>query len=141
MMETIFSLSFLLTGPFWLMMIVAPRWSWSRRIIGSPYIILPAALLYAVLVVPVMGEALPLLASPTLESIAGLLGSEAGATIGWIHFLAFDLFVGRWAYLDAQERQISHWLAAPALFFILMLGPLGFCLYLLIRELVKRRRR
>jgi hypothetical protein len=82
-----------------------------------------------------MSEALPLLAAPTLANVAGLLGSEEGATIGWIHFLAFDLFVGRWAYLDAQERQISPWLMAPVLFFILMLGPLGFTLYILVRTL------
>jgi hypothetical protein len=136
-LETIFSLTFLLTGPFWAMMILAPRWRWTKRIIGSPYIILPAALLYVVLIIPAMGEALRLLAAPTLENIAGLLGSEAGATIGWIHFLAFDLFVGRWAYLDAQKRQISHWLMAPTLFFILMLGPLGFALYLLVRQTKK----
>ncbi len=138
-METIFSLSFLLTGPFWAMMILAPRWRWTRRIIGSPFIILPAALLYVVLVVPALTEAIPALAAPTLDNIAGLLGSAEGATVGWIHFLAFDLFVGRWAYLDAQKRQISHWLVAPALFFILMLGPLGFTLFLLIRELTSRR--
>jgi hypothetical protein len=136
-LETIFSLTFLLTSPFWAMMILAPRWRWSQRIIGSPYIVLPAALLYVILVIPALREALPLLAAPTLENIAGLLGSEAGATIGWIHFLAFDLFVGRWAYLDAQKRRISHWLMAPTLFFILMLGPLGFSLYLLVRQTKK----
>jgi hypothetical protein len=133
-METIFSLSFLLTGPFWAMMIIAPRWGWTRRIIGSPAIVLPAALLYVVLIVPAFGEAIPLLLSPSLEGVAGLLGSEAGAMVGWIHFLAFDLFVGRWAYLDAQKRNISHWLLAPALFFIFMLGPLGFTLYLIVRQ-------
>lgn len=137
--ETIFSFTFLLTAPFWGMMMLAPRWQWTKRIIGSPYILLPAALLYIILIIPSLTDAIPLLAAPTLENIAGLLGSDEGATIGWIHFLAFDLFVGRWAYLDAQERQITHWLVAPALFFILMLGPFGFTLYLLVREVDGRR--
>ncbi len=71
--------------------------------------------------------------NPTLDTVATLLGSEAGATIGWVHFLAFDLFVGRWAYLDSQKRSISAWLMAPILYFTLMLGPIGFLLYLLVR--------
>ena len=63
------------------------------------------------------------------------LGEPAGATIGWVHFLAFDLFVGRWAYLDSRERSISAWLMAPVLFFTLMFGPMGFVLYLVLRTI------
>jgi hypothetical protein len=62
-----------------------------------------------------------------------LLGSAAGATIAWIHFIAFDLFVGRRIYVDSQERRISAWVTAPALFLTLMLGPAGFLFYLVIR--------
>ncbi len=75
---------------------------------------------------------------PTLVGVAGLLGSEVGATIGWVHFLAFDLFVGRWIYLDSREKNISVWLMAPILFFTLMLGPLGLLSYLLLREIYQR---
>jgi hypothetical protein len=53
-----------------------------------------------------------------------------------VHFLAFDLFVGRWIYLDSQERRISAWLVAPVLFLTLMLGPAGFLLYLAVRSAV-----
>jgi len=31
-----------------------------------------------------------------------LFGTGAGTTLAWVHFLAFDLFVGRWIYLDAR---------------------------------------
>ena len=130
---TIFSASSLLVMPFWLLMIVLPKWSLTQRIMRSPLSVLPAALLYAVLVVPNMFELLPSLANPSLEGISAALGTEAGATIGWIHFLAFDLFVGRWAYLDSQDRGISSWLMAPVLFFVLMFGPLGFVLYLIVQ--------
>jgi hypothetical protein len=137
-METIFSLSFLLVAPFWGLMLLAPGWRWTQRIIGSPLIVLPAALLYIVLVVPALDNVLPLLLAPTLAGIAGLLGSEAGAAAGWIHFLAFDLFAGRWAYLDGREHRISPWLMAPILFLILMLGPLGLTVYLVVRRLRRR---
>jgi hypothetical protein len=132
-MSTVFQASFILVAPFWFLMVFLPHWQWSKRIINSPFIIAPAALLYAILVLPLIGDVLPAVMNPTLDGVAALLASEAGATIGWVHFLAFDLFVGRWAYLDSQKRGISAWLMAPILYFTLMLGPIGFLLYLLVR--------
>jgi hypothetical protein len=138
MFETIFSLSNLLTIPFWLLMILLPAWRWTARIMQSLWTVVPAALAYALLVLPNALGLLNELANPELGAIAALLGSPAGATIGWIHFLAFDLFVGRWAYLDSRQRQIHPLLVSPTLFLILMFGPLGLLLYLLIRSFAGR---
>jgi len=71
---------------------------------------------------------------PELSGVAALLGSPLGATIGWLHFLVFDLFVGRWMYLDSRDRAIPAWVMTPVLFLTLMLGPCGFLLYLLVRQ-------
>ncbi len=132
-METVFSLSSLLVMPFWLLMILLPHWRFTRRVMHSPLMILPPALLYAALVLPRLGGLLETLSDPTLAVISASLGTPEGAMVAWAHFLTFDLFVGRWAYLDSRERSISAWLMAPVLFFILMLGPLGFILYLILR--------
>lgn len=67
------------------------------------------------LVVPHLPELLPLRGRPELEPIAALLGTATGATIAWAHFLAFDVFVGRWVFLDARERGISPWIVSPIL--------------------------
>ena len=131
-MATIFSLSNFLTIPFWLLMIFAPHWRWTKRIIGSLWIVVPPALLYAVLILPQLSSVLAALANPMLSAIAALLGTPTGATLGWVHFLAFDLFVGRWAYLDSRQRNLSAWLVSPALFCIFMVGPLGLLLYLAV---------
>ena len=95
----------------------------------SPLVILPPALLYGALVLPRLAEVFPAVSSATLVGTATLLGTPAGATIAWAHFLAFALFVGCWMYLDGRERGINALLMAPVLFLILMLGPLGFLLY------------
>ena len=137
--ELLFSLSNLLVMPFWLLMIFVPKWSWTRKIIDSPLIIVPPALLYLFLVIPSIGGLLGSLANPSLSDIAGTIGTEYGATVAWAHFLAFDLFVGRWAYLDSRERNINVFVMAPVLFFTLMLGPVGFLSYLAIRALYNRR--
>jgi hypothetical protein len=99
----------------------------------SPLVILPPALLYGALVLPRLAEVFPAVFRPTLASIAALLGSPAGATIAWAHFLAFDLFVERWIYLGGRERGISALLVAPVLFLTLMLESFGFLLYLVLR--------
>lgn len=137
-MNKIFELSGLLIMPFWILMIFLPHWKWTRRIVSSPLIIVPPAILYGLLVVPRFFEIMPPLLQPTLVGVAALLGSESGAIIGWAHFLAFDLFVGRWIYLDSREKNVSAWLTALILFFTLMLGPLGFLSYLLLREIYRR---
>ena len=137
--ETIFSLSSLLVMPFWLLLIFLPRWRVTERLVAGPWLAVPAALLYVALVLPHFGEIFTAVLNPTLAGVTELLGDPAGATIGWAHFLAFDLFVGRWVYLDGRANNISAWFISPILFFVLMLGPLGFLLYLVVRVAVSRQ--
>jgi hypothetical protein len=132
MSETLFQVSNILVLPFWLLMIVLPHWRWTQRIIASPWIAAPTALIYAILVVPSAAALLPALAQPTLAGIAALLGTPEAAAIAWAHFLTFDLLAGRWAYLDSRAREISAWIMAPVLLLTFLLGPLGFLLYLLV---------
>jgi hypothetical protein len=133
MTGALFSLTFLLAAPFWALMILLPGWSWTRRIIASPLIVLPVVLIYALLVVPAFGEVLPAVASPTLGGVRELLGTADGAAAGWAHFIAFDLFVGRWSWLDSRERGIPALVMAPVLLLTILLGPLGLAAYLLVR--------
>jgi len=132
-MSVFFRVSNLLVLPFWALMILLPRWRWTTRIMRSPFISAAPAALYAALVLPRLGEIWPVISQPALGGVATLLGSPAGATIAWAHFLAFDLFVGRWIYLDSRERRMNAWLMAPVLFLTLMLGPAGFLAYLILR--------
>lgn len=138
-MDTIFSLSSFLVMPFWFLMIFLPTWTWTKRIIASPWISTGAALLYAVLVLPGVLQILPAVMNPNLGGIQSLLGTPTGATIAWVHFLAFDLFAGRWVYLDSREKQLSFFLVSPLLFLVLMLGPLGFLLYLILRQVLNKQ--
>ncbi len=133
-MTTLFSLSSLLVMPFWILMIFLPHWQWTKRILTSVWVSSLAALLYVILVIPQLPQVFPAVLNPNLDTIATLLGTAQGATLAWVHFLAFDLFVARWVYLDSQTRRLSSWLVSPILFFVLMLGPLGFFAYLLIRQ-------
>ena len=129
-MSQVFDLSFVLVAPFWLLMILVPRLTITRRLIASPFIAVGPALVYLMLVLPDIGTILPLVARPALAPIAALLGTPRGATIGWQHFLAFDLLVARQIYLAAEPRGVPQWQLAPVLLLTLLLGPIGYLLHL-----------
>src|ERR1700716_1911204 len=140
-MDPLFSLSSSLVLPFWLAMLLAPTWRWTERVMRSMLPVAVLAAIYSALIIPRLPDILPGLMQPRLHSIAALLGPPEGATIGWVHFLAFDLFVGRWAYLDSRERGISGWLMAPVLALTLLIGPLGWLSYLGLRWATSSRMR
>ena len=139
-MSTIFSLSSLTVMPFWILMIFLPDWGWTKRILSSPWVAAGAAIIYVALVLPQVSSILPAVINPDLNSISVLLGTPSGAAIAWVHFLAFDLFVGRWIYLDSRAQCINPIAIAAILFFTLMLGPLGFFAYLITRLFVKQNK-
>ena len=143
--ERVFTVSNLLVGPFWLLMMLFPKARLTRRLMGSPWAVAAPAALYALWGGALLtrqqaqsGDAAAGMASllrPTAAGIAAGFALPEFATLGWAHLLAFDLFTGRWIYLDSQARGIPPLLVAPALFFTLMTGPVGFLLYLIIRLL------
>jgi hypothetical protein len=133
-METLFKLSSFTVLPFWALMIFLPRWAATKRLMSSPQVCASPGALYAALVIPRFAEVWRAVSSPELSGVAAILGSPVGATVAWLHFLAFDLFVGRRIYLDGRERGVPAWVTAPALFLTLMLGPCGFLLYLILRR-------
>ncbi|MBQ1042986.1 MULTISPECIES: ABA4-like family protein [unclassified Micromonospora] len=139
MTEILFGLTFTLAAPFWALMILAPRWSWTSRIVGSPLIVVPVLLIYALLVLPSLGTVLPVVTAPTLDGLRDLLGAADGAAAAWAHMIAFDLFVGRWIWQDARDRELPALLIAPVLLLTLLLGPLGLAVHLGLRAGWRRR--
>jgi hypothetical protein len=139
--QLLFTLTFPLAAPFWALMILAPGWSVTRRVIGSPLIVVPPVLVYAALVLPQFAPVFAAVASPELPGVAALLATPVGAAAGWAHFIAFDLFVGRWIYLDSRDRRIHPLIAAPVLVLTILLGPLGLLAHLVLRAALPDRRR
>jgi hypothetical protein len=75
----------------------------------------------------------------SIEGVRGLFANDSALTAGWLHYLAFDLFVGTWVARDSVERAISPWLVAPCLVLTLLFGPTGLLLYLLFALIGRRR--
>lgn len=103
-----------------------------------------AATLYAGLAVPAVlsvGYAALILAfwsaAPggydSLENVQALFTQPGVALAGWVHFLAFDLFVGAWIVRTARAEGIAHLLVLPCLGLTFWFGPVGFLLFLALR--------
>jgi hypothetical protein len=71
--------------------------------------------------------------------VQAIFATRAGTTIGWTHYLAFDLFVGLWIARDGDARKIARLVQAPILLATFLAGPLGLFIWLLLREPAARR--
>ncbi|MFC9968700.1 ABA4-like family protein [Nocardia ignorata] len=137
-MSTLFDLSFYVTVPFWALMIFAPTWRRTRPIIASPWIVAPSLVIWAIVAIPVLGTLWSLVTSPSLAAITDAAADSAVLTALWAQILAWDLFLGRWIYLDSRDRAIPPLLMGPLLVGTILLSPLAFPIYLVLRTVVSR---
>ncbi|MCH2023981.1 MAG: DUF4281 domain-containing protein [Saprospiraceae bacterium] len=114
----------------WAIMIFFPRWSGTNVMLKSLFPVLIIAVSYLFLVlwdafVSVGGT----IDFTSFESIKEAFARDQVMLIGWMHYLAFDLFVGMWEFRDAQRISLPHLLLVPCLLLTLLFGPIGFVLY------------
>jgi hypothetical protein len=127
----------------WVGLIFLPRWP----ALLSGVLYLGVGLLCLIYATGLIGLLSGLIPNPDgggadFTSIAGvrsIFASDAGVTIGWTHYLAFDLFVGLWIARDGDAKNISRFIQAPILLATFMAGPLGLLVWLGIREPIARR--
>jgi hypothetical protein len=135
--ETIFSVANMTALLSWILLAVAPRWRVTRVAIHAGTIPLLLSAAYLVLIVMFFGSAEGGFGS--LADVMKLFTNPWAALAGWIHYLAFDLFVGAWEVRDAERKGVSHWLVIPCLFFTFLFGPIGLLMYMVIRFTFGRR--
>ena len=71
----------------------------------------------------------------SIGEVRALFMSDGGLLAGWIHYLAFDLFIGIWIAREADQAGMSRLLQAPILIATFMFGPIGLLLYLISRSM------
>ena len=136
MISQLFDGANLFVLPFWALMIVLPKWAVTRKVITSPLPFVTLAGLYIyLLIVAVNPESAQALANPKLADIARFFADEGAAAVGWVHFLVMDLFVGRYIYLEGQDRGI---VTIHSLILGLFFGPVGLLSHLITGAIVNR---
>lgn len=129
--DKIFSIANMIALLAWLVLLVAPRWTLTRKVILSGAIPLLLSIAYLILIVMFFGKAEG--GFDSLANVMKLFTNEWATLAGWIHYLAFDLLVGTWEVKDAEKRGISHWFVIPCLILTFLFGPIGFLLYSILR--------
>jgi len=131
-LETLFKVANYAVIPFWLLLMVAPRWAWTQRLVHGPVVVLLLTPIYAYMIFG-YGPAPEGSSFSSLYGVMILFSSPNIVVAGWIHYLIFDLFVGAWETRDALRRGVPQWLLIPCLITTLMIGPVGLLLYVLVR--------
>ncbi|WP_209313554.1 ABA4-like family protein [Jannaschia formosa] len=108
----------------WALLILGPRRF--SLVNAIPLWILPAGLsaVYALIVLSRfsgMGGGFD-----SLASVATLMADDWALLAGWVHYLAFDLFIGAVMAARMDRAGIGRVVQAPILGAIFLLGPLGF---------------
>jgi hypothetical protein len=125
----------------WVALIVARFVPPLRRWV-DPTAGLVAPALFAVLYIWLIGPgALGVFRDNSFGSLAGvsdLFAKPENLLAGWLHFLAFDLFVGGWIAREGTALKVSAFILTPILILTFMFGPAGFLAFALIRLVLKR---
>jgi hypothetical protein len=133
--DQLFNLANTYILPFWTLMIFLPNWQVTKKVIGSYLYFLPLIGLYIYyLSASFEPELFATLANPSLSDIAAFFSLSGSAGAGWMHFLAMDMFVGRWIYWQGQEKQI--W-TIHSLILCLFFGPIGLLSHIFTAYLFK----
>jgi len=75
----------------------------------------------------------------SIAQVRALFADDAALAAGWLHYLAFDLFVGAWIVRDGLDRGLHPLLLIPCMVLAFLFGPTGLLLYLLLRISFGRR--
>jgi hypothetical protein len=129
-LETWFSHAGLIAMIGWVILIFGPRrWAWLS---AFPAYVFPAVLSmgYAILILRHFGTAEG--GYNTLADVAKLVSNDHVLLAGWVHYLAFDLFIGAWISRQADDASISRLVQAPILVTTFMFGPFGLLLFLIV---------
>ena len=128
--EGVFSACNLLAMVGWILLLTVPRRRTAMAIAGTA-IPLTLAAIYLVLIVSHVRESSGGFSS--LDAVAQLFANHWLLLAGWVHYLAFDLFIGAWETRDAMARRVPRLLLAPCLVMTFMLGPIGLLCYHAVR--------
>ena len=120
----------------WVILVFLPRgWKWLNPI-PSMLIPLTLSVLYSFLIARYFFSAEG--GFDSLANVQQLFTYPAAALAGWVHYLAFDLFVGGVIAKQADEIGLSRLIQAPILLLTFMFGPFGYLLFMLVKMAMLR---
>ena len=129
--DVLFSLANAWILPAWLLLAIVPKWKHTPFLVVV-VAVLPLAVCYSFLLFTSL-DGMDMDTFSSLDNISNAFESKKALLTGWVHYLAFDLFVGLVITYDGLKQGIPVFPRVIALFFTLMSGPFGWLLYFVIR--------
>ena len=129
-LETVFSFATFIAMFGWILLVVVPA-DPRAKLLTAIIIPLTLSAIYLAYIFMHMGDASGGFGS--LAEVKLLFGTDELLLAGWIHYLAFDLFVGAWESRDSQRLGIPRLVMVPCYVMTFMLGPVGLLFYFAIR--------
>ena len=122
----------------WVPLFMFPYSRFTRNLVDGLYIPFFLCVFYLYFLSQTKG-----LFSADFSSLGGILdlfknSTEESAAAGWIHYLAFDYFVGCWMVNHSIKKGIPYIIFIIPLIFTLFAGPFGLLLFLILRLFYKR---
>lgn len=121
----------------WLLLLASPLAPRLSQIVSAAIVPLLLSLAYAGLVLAFWSGAPGGFGS--LPEVQALFTHPQIALAGWLHYLAFDLFVGAWEVRTARAEGIPHWLVIPCLILTFLFGPAGLLAFAILRFTLVRK--
>ena len=136
--ENIFNGLNLLVLLGWIPLFIFPYSRFTKKLIDGLYLPFILCAFYIYFLSQTKG-----LFSADFSSIAGILdlfrnSTEESAAAGWIHYLAFDYFVGCWIVNHSIKKGIPYIVFISPLICTLFAGPIGLLLFLVLRFFYNR---
>ena len=75
----------------------------------------------------------------SIAAVRLLFANDAALAAGWLHYIAFDLFVGTWITRAGLDAEMPPLLILPCLLVTFLVGPVGLVAFLTLRFLVAPR--
>lgn len=122
--DGVFQLANMLALGGWLMLVFSPLAPRLAQILGATAIPVLLSALYAALILAFWTRAEGGFGS--LDDVAALFETRELLLAGWVHYLAFDLFVGAWISRSARDQGMSHLFVIPILILTFLFGPAGY---------------
>ncbi len=134
MAAILFQLGSLIVVPGWLALMVAAFWAKPRaQLVMLARFVIPAVLAVAYIALLAAGhDAFRDGGFNSITQVRALFANDNALTAGWLHYLAFDLFVGAWIVERGTERGVHGLLLLPCLVLTFLFGPAGYLLFLLL---------
>lgn len=141
-LDTIFNIINIIPLPLWLLMIFAPKWYITHKIVKSHITSIIIAIIFVILNIVFFindTDIFDIKGFFSLDTIAYVFTKRFIVLICWTHYLAFDLLIGSWIFLDNfnNNNQVHHLLMILCFILIYTFGPSGFLLYTILKNIKK----